>query len=102
MSKRIGYWRQSIESNEDLPWPTIRKLPQETKNKVLSFLGKGKVIDMWKGYSNCRICDKMNGSTCLQNKGFIYPEGYAHYIKDHNVMPDAELLAEILTSYAKT
>ena len=94
--KEIGYWRKTEDSNEDLPWPIIRKLPPETKQKIKDFLEKGELYAAWRGSSSCRICGKTNGSTCLKNGNFIYPEGYLHYILDHDVMVDSELLAKIL------
>lgn len=95
---RIGYWRQTEDSNEDLPWPVIRKISPETKELVLKFLRAGIGVNHWKGWSNCRICGKMNGDTCLSNGGFVYPEGYAHYIEEHDVMPDSQLLVKLLNS----
>lgn len=95
--KEIGYWRQKEDSNEDLSWPTEGKLPMETKQKIVEYLMKGKQHAAWKGFSRCRICSKLNGTTCLTDGEFVYPEGYAHYIIDHNIMPDLDLLAKVLT-----
>ena len=53
--------------------------------------------DKPKGWSTCRICHKMNGTTCLTDGEFVYPEGYSHYIRDHNIMPDLDLLAKVLS-----
>src|ERR1043165_3334922 len=97
--KRIGYWRQAKDSNySNLPWPEEGRLPLETKQKVVEFLNKGKMNAAWMGYSTCRICGKLNGTTCLTNGEFVYPEGYSHYILDHNIMPDIDLLSKILTT----
>ena len=93
----IGYWRDKENSKENLPWPTEGKLSLETKHNIVKYLNEGKTHASWKGWSTCRICGKMNGSTCLKNGKFVYPSGYAHYIIDHNIMPDLDLLAEILT-----
>jgi hypothetical protein len=94
--KRIGFWRKFVVSKEELSWPEEGKLPLDTKQKIVDFLNKGKVYKVTRGWSNCRICGKMNGTICLKNGEFIYPEGYAHYIIDHNIMPDADLLVKVL------
>ena len=44
------------------------------------------------GYAHCRSCSlKNNGSSDIvvsyKNTKWIFPEGYLHYIKDHNVKP---------------
>ncbi len=96
--KQVGYWRKKEESNENLPWPTEGRLPLETKRKVVEYLNNGKLHMAWMGRSSCRICGKMNGTTCLTDGEFVYPEGYSHYIIDHNIMPDLELLTKILSN----
>jgi len=95
--KEIGYWREKENSNENLPWPQEGKLSDEVKQKVVDYLNKGKEYEAWLGWSNCRICGKMNGSICMTDGEFVYPEGYSHYIKDHNIMPDIGLLAKVLS-----
>lgn len=94
--KQIGYWRQKKDSDETLPWPKEGRLPIETKKKVFEYLMKGKEHSYYMGFSMCRICGKPNGSMCLTDGEFVYPEGYAHYILDHNVQPDLDLLVKVL------
>lgn len=95
--KRIGYWRQRENVDDGYPWPEEGRLPIETKKKVADYLNKGTVAASWRGWSTCRICGKMNGSQCLTDGEFVYPEGYSHYILDHNIMPDLDLLSKILS-----
>ena len=96
-SKQIGYWRQYETENSELPWPTEGRLPTETKELIAKFLNSGKELYAWRGFSTCRICGKLNGSVCLTKDNFIYPEGYAHYIVDHNIQPDLDLLVHVLS-----
>jgi thiol-disulfide isomerase/thioredoxin len=42
------------------------------------------------GVSRCRLCGKSNGSAEYTFSNFIWPEGYIHYLKDHNVKIDDE------------
>ena len=106
---RVGYWRQregapdppwNKDSTLALPWPEENslRLPPETVHKVVLYLTRGKEHAAWMGMSRCRICNKSNGSRCLTDGEFVWPEGYAHYITEHHVQPDAKLLAKILTT----
>lgn len=96
--KQIGYWRKRIDSKENLPWPEEGHLPNETKQKVSEYLNNGKEHAAYMGCSTCRICGKWgNGSTDLTDGEFIWPEGYSHYITEHNIMPDLDLLSKVLT-----
>lgn len=96
--KHIGYWRQyEDDESSTLPWPKEGHLPEETKELVVDYLINGTYHMGWRGYSCCRICGKINGSSDFTHDNFVYPEGYAHYIRDHNIMPDLDLLAHVLT-----
>jgi len=92
----IGYWRQKRDSKEDLPWPEEGNLTQEVKKLVANYLMSGQEAAAWMGYSRCRICGKLNGTVCMTDGEFTYPEGYAHYILDHNIQPDERLLKKVL------
>jgi len=94
--KRVGYWRSKQDDVGDFSWPEEGHLPTETKNFVGDYLRSGKLHEAWMGWSNCRICGKENGSVCLTDGEFVWPEGYIHYILDHNIMADSELLVKIL------
>jgi hypothetical protein len=102
--KAVGYWRKHEDSTEDLPWPDkIRKLPDDIKHKVILYLVRGDCIDQARGFSACRICGYApNGSCCMTDGVFKWPEGYSHYISEHDVMVDPELLAHILTTPEKS
>lgn len=108
----IGYWRITEDQTElshpyakkllEFPFPIENSLKKENaflQEKVLTLLKKElensrKVF--YRGYSNCRICNKLNGSAefdiVVENTKFIIPEGYLHYIEDHNVEIDFRLL----------
>ena len=49
---------------------------------------------IYRGFSNCRICKKINGaaeySIAKDGIKYIYPSGIIHYYKDHNVKPSDE------------
>ena len=94
----IGYWRKHQDEHSDLPWPEEGRLSPEAKKLVADYLQSGREHAAWMGQSKCRICGCYNGSTCRTDGEFVYPEGYAHYILDHNIMPDIRLLSKVLAN----
>ena len=56
----------------------------------------------WRGYSTCRICGlSPNGSTCIADDTFVWPEGFAHYIEEHSVRPPQEFIDHVKRKVSK-
>jgi hypothetical protein len=105
---KVGYWREpglvaslfsSLPFAEDFVDPSWDTAPE--RDFVLAYLrpaplGAGLVHESWMGYSTCRLCGKSNGSRCLTDHVFVWPEGLAHYVSDHSLRPDASFVAHIL------
>jgi hypothetical protein len=49
----------------------------------------------YRGWSNCRVCGCMNGSDTFHAKGWQWPSGFVHYVRDHNVKPSADFIAMV-------
>jgi hypothetical protein len=86
----IGYWQS--ESLPELPHPKDFQNDQITPDErkfLIDYLGKGKVVMMYLGYSFCRFkCgtpDHEMGNSCLTDGHYIWPEKLSHYIREHNV-----------------
>lgn len=116
-NQREGFWYSEYE--EDLPMPVVNDSPwegQEEFLKALIFLenrlmkeyqrrvdianagGKWEsygYVNSYRGVSVCRICHISNGSREFSCKGFIWPEGFRHYIKKHNVKPSSNFISSI-------
>jgi hypothetical protein len=79
-----GYW-----TNEVRPVPRSETVGEDfliALRKVQSVAPK-----KWqKGSSYCRLCRCDNGSAEYRFKGWIWPEGFEHYLTDHNVHPSEE------------
>lgn len=105
---KIGFWRLERFIEDDLPFPEENscKLSVEDKTKFIENLKEvesiSDVVHM-RGFSSCRICHKHNGHsefTYIKNKKqYVFPSGYIHYIKDHNVSIDPEFYAVIMSYY---
>lgn len=103
----IGHWNDSSNHYPHLPMPIENSASPARRRELIDELtlierfcrGSGHLGKIHgsalycKGWSNCRICKKMNGSEVFQiqykNTKYHIPEGLIHYVKDHSV--DVEL-----------
>jgi hypothetical protein len=103
----IGYWASHQDSNRDryngkYPWPEDFVDPNwcgPEKDLVVAYLNRGKTVNYYKGYSCCRICGKTkNGSFERTDDKYTWPEGFVHYVSEHNVKPAQEFIDHVLNS----
>jgi hypothetical protein len=65
---------------------------ERERDLVARYLEQGFSPWAFFGWSNCRICGKANGSAELTDGVYLWPEGLAHYVREHSVrLPDAVL-----------
>ena len=96
---RIGYWKQRLNEKSDLPYPTSfidLDWDEKERKAIIDYLDNGEIVARWRGWSNCRICNRMNGSVCKGDGVYQWPEGYSHYIKEHNVKPPQDFISHVL------
>lgn len=94
----VGYW----SDGDDNGYPDVRtqvdaSWDEKEKNKVLHYL-RNRVTRSrrFRGSSTCRICNDRNGS-CEDTDGvYTWPEGFAHYIKEHDVKPTQAFITHVL------
>ncbi|GAI94937.1 unnamed protein product [marine sediment metagenome] len=96
-TKRVGFWgedKYSKYSKIDDEWNN-----SEQRDIVLSYLLTGIAIAGWAGNSRCRACGAPNGSLDIVTPDgkWYHPNGYFHYILDHNVKPPDELISDAIT-----
>lgn len=68
----------------------------EEKKKVIDHLKNGKVIESYKGWSECRICNCHNGCQDMTDDVYLWPEGFLHYLEVHSVKPDQKFIDYVL------
>jgi hypothetical protein len=113
----IGYWKieyknefykekygdttQTDPSGKELFFPmenSATKDQSEIISKLKTAMQSGHMIG-YRGWSNCRICEKKNGTKELKiqigDTQYRIPQGYVHYLEDHNVAVDP-ILEKIL------
>jgi hypothetical protein len=99
----IGYWCDD-RSPEGDRWPNPRDLIDESwseyeRHIVATYLEHGFVPWGFAGVSECRLCGRVNGSAEFTDGVFLWPEGLAHYIREHSVRLPDEVLAHIRRRY---
>lgn len=92
---RVGFWRSVHEPSLPVPVENSGVNTDKVLDLVQSLMTPGREDvkrESYRGFSNCRICGIRNGNseyTWYTNKEIvIFPSGYIHYLKDHNVKID--------------
>lgn len=87
----LGFWG-GPSSDATLPDPrdfVDAGWDPDERDLVAQYLRSGFLVRAYMGYSRCRICDRENGDADLTDGVFIWPDGLAHYIVEHEVrLPD--------------
>jgi hypothetical protein len=98
-----GFW-YGTDKKEDanLPMPVANKKSwknQELFLKALKLIESKNPPDLdhcYMGWSDCRLCGCQNGTMEFELDGWLWPEGFGHYIEKHNVKPSGEFITFIL------
>lgn len=72
--------------------------PADERKTVLAYLAKGKRMPNGEfGFSTCRLCGIHNGSAEFTDGVYVWPEGFAHYLREHGVKPPDERFIQYAT-----
>jgi hypothetical protein len=90
-----GYWRKSerksvVSFSSSLPWPVATTNDHSIFLAALEQVEKMAIEQAFRGWSNCRLCQKTNGSTEFSYNGWRWPQGFRHYVAAHGVDPTPE------------
>lgn len=100
---KVGFWYSKYEPH--FPMPKAHKVPYPKQKEFLAKLAAVELVltdsgsyDAFRGLSSCRLClgGRANGSWTFKTPQFQWPEGYSHYIQEHNVRPPQEFETFIL------
>lgn len=87
------WWDQDRQFGLRLPDPS--RLVDPTWNggerdDLVRYLEAGTLVNQYRGISKCRLCRCDNGSAELTDGTYCWPEGLAHYVREHSVrLPQA-------------
>jgi hypothetical protein len=54
--------------------------------------------EAYMGWSECRICGCINGSRDLTDGVYLWPEGFSHYVRVHNIKPSERFIKHVLAA----
>ncbi len=110
----VGFWKVKSERYENImPWekdwqntPVENSAAENQENIIKLLIDKEKLVDsgmtgkveICMGASKCRLCGANNGNLEYYLDGFVWPQGYLHYLKDHNVDCDLAFKQYLITS----
>lgn len=90
INKKVGYWYSKHEPHYPMPISNGAWHGKEEFIAAMVELESQLTPIAYRGLSMCRICNQANGNCEYEFKGFSWPSGYMHHIKDHNVKPDGD------------
>src|SRR5262245_27807103 len=97
--RSVGYWRS--DEIPELPHPAAlvdHEWDRTERESVVDYLLRGFDVAEFGGCSYCRLCDPDaavcdNGSSEFTDGTWVWPEGFSHYVEDHDVRPSVEFVA---------
>jgi hypothetical protein len=105
MLRAIGFWIRDLR-DESYPAPQelVGALPEERRLSLAHYLESGATFGQYLGYSWCRfVCgaaesvaaqmDTRLGTRDLTDGTWVWPEGLAHYVREHGVVLPEEFMA---------
>lgn len=101
-----GYWAKNHDDKSQFPFPKSHDEPFIGQDEFVESLrkiedSKSVKVESQKGSSPCRFGDRAaNGSqeysVKLKDTEVHWPEGYLHYVVDHNVIPSREFFRFVI------
>jgi hypothetical protein len=99
----VGFWADYAHPS----WPDPRELvvlntDERERLEVADYLDRGIVVEVYRGWSDCRICGSdRNGHADLSDGTYRWPEGLSHYVREHQVRLPRQFTAHVATRLAE-
>jgi hypothetical protein len=94
----IGYWWSADEPDWPHPNDCVDEAwDAEERSLVADYLESGMHAPYaFAGHSECRICKRANGNLELTDGTYLWPDGLAHYVRDHSVRLPEQVIKRAL------
>ena len=56
----------------------------------------------YRGFSPCRLCERDNGNSAFRVADWEWPEGFRHYLADHDIRPSQSFEEFVLNEVGKS
>jgi len=102
--RKVGFWNDNKNGYPQYPMPEAREKPWKGKRDFVAALTQlqekgGIKRESYRGWSDCRCCGKMNGNKEYTKDGWLWPEGFLHYVEEHNVKPPQDFIDFIMAAH---
>lgn len=99
--KLIGYWLDRLSDDDFLaPQEVMFQLPSELRERVAAYLDGGALVRQYRGASRCRFyCGQKHNGCCERSDGeWVWPDGLAHYVREHGIRLPEPFIEKVLES----
>ncbi len=90
IEKLEGFWFSKQEPGLPKPIPKPGWSKKKQFLDALDLLESKTEAIAYRGFSTCRLCGIPNGCQEFERQGWKWPNGYLHYVRDHDVRPSKE------------
>lgn len=102
MLKAIGFWITGLhDERQPAPQELVGTMPADQRARLVDYLAAGMTHESYLGLSWCRFgCGidwALMGSRDLTDATWIWPEGLAHYVRDHRIVLPEEFVTHALS-----
>jgi hypothetical protein len=94
----VGYWDGPEASGL---WPNPQDMidkewDPDDRSVVAAYVSGGVIVRSFMGFSTCRICGHENGNLEWSDGTYVWPQGFGHYLTEHDVRPPAPFVEHAL------
>lgn len=95
MLRRIGYWKACLRDDYPFPQEVRAEYTPGLAHKLGTYLESGRFFTSYLGTSRCRFgCPGDRGTAELTDGVWVWPEGLAHYVRNHPVALPTDLVRD--------
>lgn len=97
---KVGFWKGPEESAMGCPDPVDfvdSTWESDIRQLVIEYLEIPEFEStIYRGMSTCRFCKKWNGNCDFTDGSYVWPQGFSHYLREHDVKPPSEFVEHVL------
>jgi hypothetical protein len=102
MLKAIGYWMTGLDDElQPAPQELVGEMPAEHRGRLIAYLAAGMIHEQYLGYTWCRVGCQIDpaqlGTKELSDGTWVWPEGLAHYVREHRILLPEVFVCDALT-----
>ena len=89
----VDYLEQAFSSSDTEDTDPDQQQQQQQQQQTVN--NNPRVLQVWRGLATCRLCDEIVGNACHGDDQYNWPEGYRHYLVNHEVRPPQHFVEHV-------